>query len=115
MIKTGFYIIGALALHHTDLNANNSFYSVFLPIVDTMFFIFIIMQIMFYFSLNNFSNGDNYGFQDLILDIYDLRYDIQDQGLMYALFHLTLNVIDLICIVVAVYYYSQIVLKVASI
>lgn len=114
MIKTGLYIIGALALHHTDLSANNSFFSVFLPILDMLFFIFIIMQIMFYFSLNNFSNGNNYNFKDLILDIYDLRYDIQDHGLMYALFHLTLNIIDLICIVVAVYYYSQIVLGVVS-
>ena len=114
MTKTCIYIIGALALHHTDLNHDNGFYSLFLPFLDALFIIFIILQVMFYFSLNNFSNGNHYGFKDLILDIYDLRYDIQDHGLLYALFQLTLNIVDLVCIVVAGYYYGQIVITLVS-
>ncbi len=114
MIKTCFYLLGALALHHTDLNHGNGFHSLFLPVVDAIFFIFIIWQMIFYFTLNNFSTGNHYSFQHLVLDIYDLRYDVQDHGLLYALFQLSLSIIDLICIVLAFYYYSQIALDLIS-
>ena len=115
MIKTIIYLAGALALHHTDFTHPNSFYHLFLPVMDILFLIFLSWQMLFFFTLNNFSDGKNYGIHDLLLDIYDLRYDIQDHGLSYALFNLSLNLIDFICIFLSVfYYYSLIIDLVAS-
>ncbi|MCF7982019.1 MAG: hypothetical protein K9K86_08540 [Pseudomonadales bacterium] len=114
MIKTTFYIAGALALHHTDFSHPNTFYHLFLPIVDLIFLIFLSWQMLFFFTLNNFSDGKNYGFHDLIVDIYDLRYDIQDHGLASALFTLSLNLIDFICIFLSVFYYYSLIIELVT-
>lgn len=115
MIKTTIYVIGALALHHTDFANPDGFYRLFLPLLDAAFLIFLLWQMMFYFTLNNFSDGHHYGFSDLLVDIYDLRYDIEDHGLLYALFNLSLNIIDLICIVLAVYYYYAMMIELITV
>lgn len=115
MIRTAIYITGALALHHTDFTSPDGFYHLFLPLVDAAFLIFLLWQMMFYFTVNNFSDGNHYGFSDLIMDIYDLRYDIEDHGLLYALFNLSLNIIDLICIFMAVFYYYSMMIELISV
>jgi len=88
MLRTAFYILGMLALHHTDFTHPDAFYRLFLPLVDAAFLIFIVWQVMFYFTLNNFSSA--YGFFDLFQDIWDLRYDIEQQGL-YSLLPLCIT------------------------
>lgn len=114
MIKTLIYVLGTLALHNTDFTHPHSFYHLFLPLVDLLFLIFLSWQLLFFFTLNNFSNGEQYGFHDLLIDIYDLRYDIQDHGLAYALFNLSLNIIDFICIFLAVFYYYALMVDLIS-
>lgn len=105
MLKSIIYLTGTLALHFTDFTHARSFYSVFLPLIDVLFLIFLCWQLMFFMALNNFSDGDHYHLQDLFVDIYDLRYDIQDHGLFSALFSLTLNLFDAVCFFLAIFYY----------
>ena len=106
MLKSLTYLLGALALHFTDFSHPNGFYSTFLPFVNVLFLIFLCWQLLFFMTLNTgFSDGDHYSFYDLVTDVYDLRYDIQDQGMLRALFSLTLNLFDLICFFVAMFYY----------
>lgn len=114
MLKTCIYLFGTMALYHTDLNHSHGFFSLVLPVVDLLFLIFLAWQLLLYFSLNQLSSGDHYGITDLFIDIYDLRYDIQDHGLLYALFQLSLNVIDLICIFLSVFYYSRLLLNLVN-
>lgn len=111
MIRTVIYVLGALALHQTNFSHPNAFYHLFLPIIDVVFLIFLCWQMIFFFTLNNFSNGKSYGFHDLIIDIYDLRYDIQDHGLTYAMINLLLNLIDFICIFLSVFYYYSLTIE----
>ena len=106
MFKSIIYLAGTLALHFTDFAHPQAFFSVFLPIMDVLFLIFLFWQLLFYMALNNsFSDGDHYHLQDLIVDIYDLRYDIEDQGLLRALFSLSLNLFEMVCFFVAMFYY----------
>lgn len=111
MIKTLIYILGTLALHNTDFTHPGAFYHLFLPLMDALFLIFLLWQMIFFFTLNNFSDGRHYGFHDLLIDIYDLRYDIQEQGVASALFQLALNLIDFICIFISVFYYYSLTLE----
>lgn len=111
MLKSLIYLLGALALHFTDFSHQNGFYSTFLPFVNVLFLIFLCWQLLFFMALNtSFSDGDHYSFYDLVTDIYDLRYDIQDQGLPRALFSLTLNLLDSLCFFVAMFYYFSMVI-----
>ncbi len=68
MLTTIIYITGALSLHFTDIQSQNAFFFLFLPLINTLFFIFILWQLIFYFALNSFSNDDS--------DIFDLFYQI---------------------------------------
>lgn len=115
MIKTFIYLIGILALHNTDFTHPDSFYHLFLPLVDVFYLIFLLWQALFFFTLNNFSDGQHYAFNDLVADIYDLRYDIQDHGLLPALIQLSLNIIDFICIFLAIFYYCAIMIDLIAI
>ena len=106
MLKTLTYLLGTLSLHFTDFAHASDFYSVFLPLIDVLFLIFICWQLLFFMALNSsFSDGDHYHLQDLIIDIYDLRYDIQDHGLFSALFSLALNLFEMVCFFLAIFYY----------
>lgn len=112
MLKTLTYLLGALALHFTDFAHPNGFYSTFLPIIDVLFLIFLCWQLLFFMTLSSgFSDGNHYHFSDLIMDIYDLRYDIQDEGLLRALFNLACGLFELICFFVAMFYYYGIVIE----
>ena len=106
MFKSIIYLVGALSLHFTDFSHPDRFYSTFLPFIDVLFLIFLCWQLLFFMTLNSsFSDGDHYSFYDLIADVYDLRYDIQDQGIFKALFCLALSLFDVICFFVAMFYY----------
>jgi len=105
MLKTLTYLLGTLSLHFTDLSHASSFYCVFLPLIDALFLIFLCWQLMFFMALSSFSDGDHYHLQDLIVDIYDLRYDIHDHGLLSALFSLALNLFEALCFFLSVFYY----------
>ncbi|MEH6357505.1 MAG: hypothetical protein V7745_00845 [Pseudomonadales bacterium] len=112
MPKTLTYLLGTLSLHFTDFGHASSFYSLFLPFVDVLFLIFLCWQLMFFMALNNsFSDGDHYHLQDLIVDIYDLRYDIQDHGLLSALFSLALNLFEVACFFLSIFYYYGMVIE----
>lgn len=113
-MKTLIYILGALALHHTDFTHPHAFYHLFLPLVDLLFLIYLSWQLLFFFTLNNFSNGQQYGFFDLLMDIYDLRYDIQEHGWLSASVQLTFNLIDFICIFAAIFYYFALIIELIS-
>lgn len=106
MLKSLTYLLGTLALHFTDFSHPSGFFSVFLPLIDVLFLIFLCWQLLFFMTLNSsFSDGDHYHFQDLIVDIYDLRYDIEDKGLLPALFSLAVNLFEMICFFLALFYY----------
>ncbi len=106
MLKSFIYLLGTLALHFTNFSHASAFFSVFLPLIDALFLIFLCWQLLFFMTLNSgFSDGDHYHLQDLLVDIYDLRYDIEDQGLLRALFSLALNLFETICFFVAMFYY----------
>ena len=106
MFKSIIYLTGALALHFTDFAHPSAFFSVFLPVIDALFLIFFCWQLLFFMTLNTgFSDGDSYSFYDLVADIYDLRYDIQEQGPLKAFLSLALNLFDLVCFFIAMFYY----------
>lgn len=94
-----------MALHLTDFTHPNPFFSTFLPVIDAFFLIFLIWQLMFFVSLNSFSDGQEHNMAELLLTIYDLNYDIQEQGVAPALLNLALNIFDAICIFLSLYYF----------
>lgn len=111
MLKTLTYFLGALSLHFTDFGHSSSFYNLFLPIIDALFLIFLCWQLLFFMALNNsFSDGDHYHLQDFIVDIYDLRDDIQEQGLPSALFSLAPNLFEVMCFFLSIFYYYTLVI-----
>ena len=112
MLRTLIYILGMLALHHTDLHHPDAFFRLFLPLVDAVFLIFIVWQVMFYFTLNNFT-GD-YGFSDMLRDVWDLRFDIQEQGLLPALFQLGLALLEFVLFFTAIFYYWNMAIALVS-
>lgn len=115
MFKSFIYLFGALSLHFTDLTHSNAFFSLFLPLLDAFFLIFLCWQLLFFMSLNSgFSDGGHYSLSDLLQDIYDLRYDIQEYGLAKALFDLVLNLFDAACFFIAVYYYYDLSIQLVS-
>ena len=112
MPKTLSYLLGSLSLHFTDFSHASSFYNLVLPIVDVIFLIFLCWQLIFFMALNNsFSDGDHYHLQDLVTDIYDLHYDIRDHGLLSALFSLALNIFEMMCFLLSIFYYYGMVIE----
>jgi|GEM_PF-637538 len=106
MFKSAIYLLGTLSLHFTEFGHPQAFYGIFLPLMDALFLIFLCWQLLFFMTLSSsFSDGDHYHLQDLIIDIYDLRYDIQDHGLFSALFSLALNLFEMVCFFLAIFYY----------
>jgi hypothetical protein len=111
MIKTCIYIFGTLALHLTDFTHPNAFFSTFLPLIDALFLIFLIWQLMFFLSLNDFSDGQEHNMSELLMTIYDLSYEMQEQGIVPALFNLALSLFDALCVFVSIYYFLNIMLE----
>ena len=110
MLKTCVYVIGTLALHYTDFSHPDALFSRVLPLVDAAFIIFLLWQLLFFFSLHSFSDGDTYHFSDLLVDIYDLRYDIADVGIVVALVRLSFNLIEMGCFFLSIFYcYSAVI------
>jgi len=107
MVKTVWYLVGAMSLHLTQFSDPNPFFSIFLPLVDAVFLIYLLWQLIFFMSLHDFSDGNSYQMQDLLIDIWDFRYDIRESGLLYALIHLCLNITEVICFLFAVFYYYK--------
>ena len=104
MLKTGVYVLGTMALHYTDFSHPGAFFSMVLPLLDAAFIIFLMWQMLFFFSLHGFSDDDTYYFSDLLVDIYDLRYDIADSGVVVALVRLSFNIIEMACFFLSVHY-----------
>ena len=104
MLRTLVYVAGTLALHFPDFNHSNALYSMVLPLVDAAFIIFLLWQLIFYFSLHSYSGTDSYHFTDLLVDIYDLRYDIEDAGVVVAIVRLSLNLVEVACFFLSIYY-----------
>lgn len=104
MLKTGIYVLGTLALHFTDFTHPDPLFSRVLPLVDAVFVIFLMWQLLFFFSLHSYSDGDSYHFSDVLLDIYDLRYDIADVGILAALLQLAFNLVDAACFFLSIYF-----------
>ncbi len=104
MLKTGVYVIGTLALHYTDFSHPDAFFSMMLPLLDAAFIIFLMWQMLFFFSLHGFSDDDTYYFLDLLVDIYDLRYDIAEVGPVVAIVRLSFNIIEVGCFFLSIFY-----------
>ena len=104
MFKTFIYILGTAALHFADFNHPSEFNSLFLPLICALFLVFLIWQLMFFSSLYSMPGTDNYGLFDLLADIWDFRYDVEELGFVPALMQLALKVIDALCFMLSVYY-----------
>ena len=108
MLKTCIYVFGTFALHLTDFKNPNPFFSTVLPLIDAVFLIFLIWQLLFFLSLNDFSDGQEQSISDLFMTIYDLNYDIQEQGTVPALFNLALSLFDAACVFLSIYFFLAI-------
>lgn len=111
MLTTVIYIFGALSLHFADLSHENSFFSLLLPFLNLLFLIFLVIQMVFFFSMNSLITDQAYGFFDLLSDIWDLDYDIKTQGLLPTLINLVARLIEASCFFTAIYYYFIIAIK----
>ena len=95
MIRTFIYALGVLALLQTDPRHASAFYSLFLPLVDFLFIVFLSWELLFYFSINGFYASD-YNVYDLGRDILDLRHDIREAGFIPAIMALMLSLLDMV-------------------
>ena len=105
MLTTLIYVIGTLSLHFTDAASPNGFFSLLLPVVNILFFIFLIWQLIFFFSLGIPEGDGNFRFADLLREFWELNYDIAEYGLIRTLGNLVAHLINTVCIVMAVDYY----------
>ena len=48
---------------------------------------------------------------ELLMTIYDLSYEMQEQGIVPALFNLALSLFDALCVFVSIYYFLNIMLE----
>lgn len=103
MAKMIIYVAGMLALNFTDFRHENTFFSLFLPIIDLFFLAFLWLEVVFYFSILSFSK-DEYNVFDLGRDIIDLRLDIAEFGLLSAVTTLAIEIIDAALLFVALIY-----------
>ena len=105
MLTTLIYVIGTLSLHFTDAASPNGFFSLLFPAVNALFFIFLIWQLIFFFSLGLPERGGDFRFSDLLREFWNLNYNIAEYGLLRTLRNFTAHLINTVCIVMAVDYY----------
>lgn len=105
MLVTLVYILGALSLHFTDLHSESAFLNLLLPGFNLLFFIFIVWQLIFYFSLHSFGSEDHPGLSSLILQIWNLDLHMQRNGILPALFTLAIMLVNAASLFTAVFYY----------
>lgn len=106
MIKTAFWLLGIMSLQYTDFTAQQPLYSTFLPVLDAVFLLFLLWQLVFFFTIGG-SSCEQTGFsvEELFAEIYDLRYEIQDRGFIVALINLSLSMVDVVCMLIAIHWY----------
>ena len=114
MVIAVIYIIGTLCLHLTDFSSPDFLYATLFPLIDALFLIFLIWQVLFYTTLSGIGGSNSYGFFDLLGDVYDLRYDVIEKGWLAALWELTLNLTECICFFLAVFYYFSMAIDLIS-
>ncbi len=114
MGRTLIYVLGILALTNTDLLHASAFYRLFLPVCDLFFIIFLLMELVFFFSIVGFSS-DDYNVYDLIRDIFDLRYDIQEVGAISAITTLFISLFETLLLFTGLYYAIELGLDMALI
>ena len=107
MLTTIIYITGALSLHFTDIHSQNAFFFILLPLINILFFIFLLWQLIFYFALSSFSNDDS-SFFELLSQLWHLGYTIERNGLVPALLNIVFLIINAISLFVAVIYYFDV-------
>lgn len=108
MLTTIFYVLGALALHFSDVTSGNAFFSLLLPLFNIFFFIFLVWQLIFYFSLSSFANDDDTHFFTLVYELWHLDHGIRERGLVPALFNVTLLIVNAVSLVSIVLYYLDV-------
>ena len=104
MLTTIIYVSGALSLHFTDVQSLNAFFFVLLPLINILFFIFLLWQFIFYFAMSSFSNDES-GFFDLLSELWHLGYTIERIGVFHALLNIFFLIINAISFFIAVFYY----------
>lgn len=107
MLTTIIYVSGALSLQFTDIQSPNSFFSLLLPFINLLFFIFLLWQLIFYYALNSFSDDNNSTFFDLVYKLWHIDYEIERCGLFIALRNIVFLLINAISLFVAVFYYLE--------
>lgn len=107
MLTTIIYVSGALSLHFTDVQSQNAFFFVLLPLINILFFIFLLWQLIFYLALNSFSNDDS-SFFDLLTQIWHLDYTIERIGFFPALLNISFLIINAISFFIVVFYYFDV-------
>lgn len=92
-----------MALIHTDLGHTSAFNSLFLPVVDFIFLVFLFFELQFFFSNIGFG-ADDYNIFDLIRDIFDLHHDIKEVGFLPAVLTLAISLVDMVLLFTAVFF-----------
>ena len=105
MLTTFFYLIGTLSLYFTDTASPNGFFSLLLPFVNALYFIFLIWQLIFFFSLGIPEREGDYRFTELLREFWNLNYNIAEKGLLLTLARLAAHVFNSLCFIFAVDYY----------
>ena len=105
MLTTLMYITGALSLHFTDLQSDSLFFSLLLPTINLVFFIFIVWQLIFFFSLGSFAHDDDYSFFHLVDQLWHIGGNIKDYGAAHTLMNVSILLINSACLIAGVIYY----------
>lgn len=105
MLTTIIYLVGALSLHFTDMTSQSGFASLFLPMVNILFFIFLVWQLVFYFSLHSFSGNDDSLFIALLREFWNLNENMREYGVARTLLGFAAHLFNAACFLTAVYYY----------
>ena len=105
MLTTLIYLIGTLSLYFTDATSPNEFFSLLLPVINTLFFVFLIWQLIFFFALGMPARDDDFRFSDLLREFWTLNYDIAERGLLRTVARFVAHLINAVCFVSAVDYY----------
>lgn len=105
MIMMLIYVAGALSLHFTNLASGDFFTSFLLPSLNVLFFVFLLAQLIFYFSLGGLSDDNDTDFYDLLYKIFHLDIEIRRQGVLPAIFDTSLLLIDALSLFTVVFYY----------
>ena len=104
MLTTIIYILGTLSLQFSDTQSQGAFFNLFLPLVNLFFFMFIVWQLIFFFSFNTFSHEDS-PFSQLLQQYWNLNYDIREYGFFQVMVKFSIHLINTACFLLAAYYY----------